>query len=132
MSESPNPKTEATDATDLSLQQSFNQCLDRWAVDGEVNLVRLTELVMAQAQHLNAETNEYQALSEQLAATPTKAHVQAIAKVVAKHTLALDQLTRVVVQQGKALKHYQSLTTGMAFLLLVTELLLFWQWHSTH
>lgn len=33
----PNAKTESTDATDRSLQQDFNQCLDQWVVEGEVN-----------------------------------------------------------------------------------------------
>ena len=124
------PPTPLTDAIDPSLQQSFNQCLDRWAIEGEVNLVRLTELVMTQAQQLKTETNEYQALSDQLAKTPTKPQVQAVAKKISEHTLALEQLSRIVIQQGKTLKRYQELTSGLAFLLLVTELFLFWQWYS--
>ncbi|MBD2034464.1 hypothetical protein H6F76_05365 [Leptolyngbya sp. FACHB-321] len=87
----PNAKTESTDATDRSLQQDFNQCLDQWVVEGEVNLVWLTALVMAQAQQLKAETDEYQALSERLAETPTQPQVKAVVKKVSEHTRLADR-----------------------------------------
>ncbi|XGW00886.1 MAG: hypothetical protein ACAF41_33465 (plasmid) [Leptolyngbya sp. BL-A-14] len=129
MSEPPHSHPETTDPTDLSFQQSFNQCLDRWPVEGEVNLVELTRLIMAQAQQLKVDSSEYQALSDRLADTPTKPQVQAVVKRVSEHTLDLERLSRLVAQQGKTLKVYQTSTTVLVFLLLVTELVLFLHWY---